>query len=208
MLKQITMMESGTIRGLLISMVGVIGLVLSLFGVDAAVFGQEANKFIDALMSLLASGGLAYAGYARTMNATPPLSDTAADKTREMARKQGGHAATSLLATLTLVFVGMFSYGCVTEQARGFTDRAATAELLVNSTIKATTNALNDGAIKADDAKVVRELTGKASDLLLAAETAFGAGDPTTAEGRLALAEGILRELQQRLKPKQVRSQP
>lgn len=208
MLKQIALMEAGVIRGLLVSIVGILGLIASLFGVDAAAFGQEASKFVDALSSLLASGGAAYALYARITKPTPPLTDESERRTATLVAKQGGSAVPSLLAMLALALVAMFELiGCVSEPAKGFTDRAATAELLVNSTIVATTNSLNAGAIKPEDAKAVRELTAKASDVLLSAETAYEAGDPTTAEGRLRLAEGVLREVQQRLKPKQVRSQ-
>lgn len=203
MLKQISMMESGTIRGLLISLVGIVGLVLSLFGVDAAVFGQEANKFIDALMSLLATGGAAYAAYARTMNPSPPLTDTAEQKTRELQRKQGGFAPPILLATIALAGVAFFALaGCVTpEPARGFRDRAAVVELQLNSLIAATTNSVKAGALKPEDAKAVRELVSSASDTLGLAEAAYDGGDPATAEGRLRLAEGVLREVQKRLKP-------
>lgn len=201
MLKQISMMEAGVIRGLLVAIVGVLGLVLRLFGVDVDAFSDKAEQFIDALMALLAAGGLFYAGYSRVTKPTPPISDEATQKTAAMLRKQGGHVSPALLATLVLTMLGALALaGCATtERAEGFADGAAVTELQLNSLIGATTNALKAGAIAPEDAREVRELATSASDTLGLAEEAYAAGDLSTATRRYKLARGVLRELQNRL---------
>jgi len=82
------------------------------------------------------------------------------------------------------------------EQPTEFPDRVAYAYAGADGVVKTATNALNAKAISIDDAKYVREAAVSTRTLLVAAETAFGAGDIATAESRLALAEGVLRQLQ------------
>jgi hypothetical protein len=92
------------------------------------------------------------------------------------------------------------------EQPKEFPDRVAYAYSLADGTVSATTNALNAKAIKSADAKYVREAATSARTLIVAAEAAFGEGDIQTAEGRLALAEGVLKQLQAYVASKGVKS--
>lgn len=82
------------------------------------------------------------------------------------------------------------------ETPKTFNERAAYVHSGVNGVVSATTNSLNAGAIKSDDAEYVKDTAVRTRTFLGAAETAYGAGDIKTAESRLALAEGVLRELQ------------
>lgn len=89
------------------------------------------------------------------------------------------------------------------EQPQTFAERAAYIHSTINGVITATTDSLNAGAIKSSDAEYVRDTAVRTRTILEAAETAYGAGDITTADSRLALAENVLRQLQGylRIKP-------
>jgi len=82
------------------------------------------------------------------------------------------------------------------ETPKTFNERAVYVHQGVNGVVSAATNSLNAKAIKSDDAVYVRDTAVRTRTFLEAAETAYGAGDISTAEGRLALAEGILKQLQ------------
>lgn len=99
----------------------------------------------------------------------------------------------SILAVLAIL-AGCASLGL--EAPKTFNERAAYVHSNINGVVTATTNSLNAGAIKSEDAEYVRDSAIRTRTLTAAAETAYGAGDVSTAEGRLALAEGVLRELQ------------
>lgn len=90
------------------------------------------------------------------------------------------------------------------QQPQSFNERAAYVHSNINGVVTATTNSLNANAIKVEDAEYVRDTAVRTRTLLGAAETAYAAGDTSTAQGRLALAEGVLRELQRHVgvKPK------
>lgn len=92
------------------------------------------------------------------------------------------------------------------ETPKTFNERAAFARETVNGVVQATINALDSQSIHSSDAEWVRDSANRTLTLLTAAETAYGTGDVTTAEGRLALAEGVLRELQKYLATRGVES--
>lgn len=70
--------DAGTMRALLLAAVGLIGVIASLFGVDEALFSAKAGKIVDALSTLIAVGGVVWAGIARTRQPTPPVTLTRA----------------------------------------------------------------------------------------------------------------------------------
>lgn len=70
--------DAGTMRALLVAAVGLIGVIASLFGVDEALFSEKAGKVVDALSTLIAVGGVVWAGIARTRQPTPPVTLTQA----------------------------------------------------------------------------------------------------------------------------------
>lgn len=194
MLEKIAMLDSQVIRALLIAIVGVLGLVLSFFGVDQALFSEKASKLVDALMLLIVAGGVFYASYARATKPTPPLTEAAVKKSQELLAKQSAWLPFVLAIGMTFLVAGCGVFGA--EQPQGFKDRAEIAEQTVNGVITTAINSLNAGAIKSDDAAYVRTAAAETRAYLLAAETAYDAGDVSTAEGRLALASNVLRELQ------------
>lgn len=101
--------------------------------------------------------------------------------------------------TLVLPFLLILLAGCASlglETAKKFNERAAYVHSGVNGVVAAATNSLNAKAIRSDDAEYVRDTAVRTRTFVVAAETAYGGGDIQTAEGRLQLAEGILRELQ------------
>jgi hypothetical protein len=75
-IKQLTAIpwyDAATMRALLVAAAGLIGVVAGLFGVDEALFAAKAAKVIEALSTLLAVGGVAWAAIARTRQPTPPI---------------------------------------------------------------------------------------------------------------------------------------
>jgi hypothetical protein len=80
-IKQLTAIawyDAGTMRALLVAAVGLIGVIASLFGVDEALFSAKAAKVVDALSTLIAVGGVVWAGIARARKPTPPITFTQA----------------------------------------------------------------------------------------------------------------------------------
>lgn len=63
------------------------------------------------------------------------------------------------------------------------------------SVLEATANALEAGDLTVEDSEAVLQLADQSRTLLDAARVASGAGDVTTAEGRLALATNVLEQL-------------
>jgi hypothetical protein len=80
--------DAGTLRALVVTAVGLIGVIASLFGIDEAVFTAKAPKIIDALMALIALGSLVWAVYARTRQPTPPVTLTQASADQHNANNQ------------------------------------------------------------------------------------------------------------------------
>lgn len=125
MLKIIATMDSLVIRALLVALAGLIGMVLSYFGVDAALFGAKAEGLVDALLLVLTAGGVFYAAYARATRPNPPLTERAVEKTIEMVRagklesvavppKQGGFARVAFLALVAGLALGGLSLSACT----------------------------------------------------------------------------------------------
>lgn len=107
-----------------------------------------------------------------------------------------------------LWLVAVLLTGCVSlglEKPQGFTDRAAYVGKGVNAVIASATSSLDVGAISSDDAVYIRGLAVQTRTFLAAAEAAFADGDISTAEGRLKLSEGVLRELRSYLLRKGVK---
>jgi|KBSSwiStaDraftv2_1062776.scaffolds.fasta_scaffold451009_3 hypothetical protein len=89
------------------------------------------------------------------------------------------------------------------EQPRSLPDRIAYVTSGADAVVVSTTNALNAHVISSTDAQFV-STTGKQLSLLV--QAASTDPDPKSAEGRLALAESVLRQLQSYLASKQVKS--
>lgn len=125
MLDKIFTIDSHTIRGLLLAIVGVLGLILSYFGVDATTFGAQAAKMVDALLLVFTTGGILWAAYARLFMPTPPLTDTAAVKRDVLVAKQAGTSVDSApiapAATTPMAKTVMTDQGGASSMPKGFT---------------------------------------------------------------------------------------
>lgn len=85
MLEKIAKLDAAVIRGVLVTAVPVLAMILNLiFGIDESLFSERAGKMIEAIMTLWTAIGLAYIAYARITKPTPPLSDTAIIATEQM----------------------------------------------------------------------------------------------------------------------------
>jgi hypothetical protein len=82
------------------------------------------------------------------------------------------------------------------QQPKTFPERVLYVQNQVDGWALAATNALNAGAISSADAAVASDAAKKAQTAIDTARTAFGAGDLTTAEGKLQVASAALHELE------------
>ena len=97
------------------------------------------------------------------------------------------------------LLVAVLLAACATfgiETPKTFNERAAFAHETVNGAIRTATNSLNAGAITSAEAEAARANAVSTRTFIAAAEAAYGSGDISTAEGKLAFAENILRQLQ------------
>lgn len=202
MLQKIALMDAAVIRGLLVAVVGLLGLVLSFFGVDENLFSDKAERVVDALMLVLTAGGLFWAGWARVSLPTPPVSDKAVAKTVALMHKQGGFLSSAMLGILLIVGalgVAVTLTGCAElglQQPKTFEERWAYAQSQTTAIRETSTRALNAGLIDSADMEYTIGVADRSSELLRLARTAASAGDTKTAEGRLQLVTTILAELE------------
>lgn len=119
MLNKIAALDSQVIRALLVAIVGLIGLLLSFFGFDEGLFTERAGRVVDALLLVLSTGGVVWAGYARAYLPTPPITSTAIVKTQERQAKEGGFARIGFLALISAVLLSGFLLlpGCQSTRA-------------------------------------------------------------------------------------------
>jgi hypothetical protein len=121
MLEKIGLLESHTMRGLLVALVAFLGVAASLlFHVDEKLFNQDGAKLIDAFMTLFTLASLVYAGHARATRASPPLTNAAVEANQDLAKRQAGDKQQGF-ARLALLFVlgitGLSLTACVGTQA-------------------------------------------------------------------------------------------
>lgn len=126
MLEKIAIMDAGVIRALLVALVGLLGLVLSFFGVDEAAFGAQASRLVDGVLLLITAAGVFHAAWSRATKPTPPLTEKAVAATEALQKKQGGfirvrlsfQMAVATLAALAVMTAAVSMQGCVgTRQA-------------------------------------------------------------------------------------------
>ncbi len=112
MLAIINKLDSGTIRGLIAATLPLLGLIATLFGIDQAVFDAAADKWVQILLALLTAGGVAWAAWSRLFNPTPPLTETAAQKTADKInagtlQTAAGRGSMSSHPLIGLILLGM-----------------------------------------------------------------------------------------------------
>lgn len=115
--------------------------------------------------------------------------------------QQAGFARPLMLALLLAFAIPatLSLHGCATfglAPASSFDQRLAYSYGTHTAVLTATTQSLEAGEISSEDATRVLKVADQARDALDAARLAAGAGDVTTAEGRLQLAVALLSELQ------------
>lgn len=84
MLEKIAKLDSLVLRGLAVALIGLIGKILALAGVDEMVFSAKASDIVDAALTVITTAGVLYAAYARINHPNPPLSDAAVEKTQAL----------------------------------------------------------------------------------------------------------------------------
>lgn len=88
MLEKIALLDSQTIRALIVAFVGVVGMICSFFGVSEAVFSSEkAEKLADGVATLVTLFGVLWAGWARATRPSPPLTEKAVEATKVAVQK-------------------------------------------------------------------------------------------------------------------------
>lgn len=109
-------------------------------------------------------------------------------------------AAVAAAYFLTLLVAGCATIGLA--PATSFDERLAYAVSQNAAVRQAAANALDAGEIQLQDAQFVLKTTDESRTLLDAAKVASGAGDISTAEGRLSVAVTVLANLQTYLRSK------
>lgn len=123
---------------------------------------------------------------------------------------QRGFIRAAMLGLLLALSVGAASVlsGCESigmVKAETFEQRWAYAQTQVTGLRETSTRALDGKLISSTDMEYVIGVADRTADLLRIAREAAGAGDLSTAEGRLALARGVLTELEAFLASKNTR---
>lgn len=84
MLEKFAKLDSLVLRGLAVALIGLIGKILALFGLDEMLFSTKASEIVDALLTVITAAGVLYAAHARINKPNPPLSDKAVEETARM----------------------------------------------------------------------------------------------------------------------------
>lgn len=106
------------------------------------------------------------------------------------------------LAAITVAYLLILA-ACASvglQPAQTFDERLAYAVSQNAAVRQAAANSLDAGEIQLQDAQFVLKTTDEARTLLDAAKVASGAGDVSTAEGRLGVAVSVLSQLQNYLR--------
>jgi hypothetical protein len=100
----------------------------------------------------------------------------------------------AITAALFLLLASCASIGLA--PAKSFSERLAYSYGVNAGVRNAAANALEAGTLTIEDGEYVLKVTDETRTLLDSAKLASGAGDPSTAEGRLLLAINVLEQLQ------------
>lgn len=182
MLERIAMLDSQVMRALGLAVIALLGLILSFFGVDEAIFSEKAQRVLDALLLVLATSAALYASWARATKPTPPLTETAKQKTAELVaagklstatQRQGGFARAAMLGVIlafgSIVVVGLSA--CTnTRAALSNADTPSDYALVFlegyDSALKTANQLKASGALAGDDLARVQAAEKKAWPLV------------------------------------------
>lgn len=144
-MEKIPWWQSQTLRALIIAGVA---QVVQMLGLTDTVTSEILTLKVDQLLDLVSLIATAYAAYARTTKANPPLTSGAAQKevvkqAELKAEKQGGYAKVLLLASMALIAGGALTFvsGCAGttaayKAAQGVDQQAYVALEHYNSLVK------------------------------------------------------------------------
>jgi hypothetical protein len=199
--------ESTTLRALLVAFVS---QVIVWTGVAEQLPDGAATLAVDALLQVIAIAATAYAAWARANRANPPITERAMVRQAEAMVEQSHPTANpnqsgfvrasmlGILLALAVPSVALLAGGCSTfgvQPARSFDQQLAYAYSTHTAVLDSAANALEAGSLTVEDAEAVLAMADQSRVLLDSARLAAGAGDVTTAEGRLALATNVLQQL-------------
>lgn len=109
-----------------------------------------------------------------------------------------------MYAKLVISLLALLLAGCAAfAPAQSLDQRIAYGYGSHTAVLEAAANLVEFGDLTADQGQAVLELADRARLVLDTARFALDAGDPRTAEGQLALALGILQEIQNYLRRQQ-----
>lgn len=221
MLDFFSKLDSNVLRGLLVAVASLVGLIVnSVFNISEEAWGEKAEKIIDAVIQIIALGGAIWAGYARINQPNPNLSVTANEKEAKMVAegKIPEHLATKGVVDamppeapladkvfppeggftrLPFIFAVLVLSACAVlgvPQPQSFNERVAFTMSGVTATREAATELVSNGVITPDDAQNVQQQADTAREGVDLA-VAFHATKPEQAEAKLAAAQVIVAAL-------------
>jgi hypothetical protein len=192
--------QSTTLRALLVAAVS---QLIVFAGIAEQLPDGTSTLLVDAALQVVALVATGYAAWARARRVNPPIAGSQA-----AASKEGGFARPLMLAALLAVAmpVALVAPGCAAFQpAQTFEQSLAYAYGTHTALLDASANAVESGALSAEEARAVLRMADEAKLTLDTSRVAIGVGDVRTAEGQLRLATNVLTELRDylnaRMKP-------
>lgn len=204
-MNQIGLLESGVIRGLLVALGSLIGLVLTKLGFtfDDAFYAQ----LTDAILLLLIAGSTLYAAWMRARKANPPITGAAIVSTkerevREHLEREGGFARPGLLCLVSVLGLLSACAALGIPGAKSFNERLAVGYSTVTTVRQSATTLVQSDAISPEDADNVQKQADHARAGLDIASTLKNV-DQQAADARLLSALQILHALEDYLRSRQ-----
>jgi hypothetical protein len=204
---QIGLLESGVIRGLLVALGSLLGLVMTKAGLtfDDAFYAQ----LTDAVLMLLIAGSTLYAAWMRANKANPPITKAAEAHTEARLVQEtlerngeGGFARVGQLAAIAVLgLLGACSiFGM--PGAKSFNERLAVGYSTVTTVRQSATTLVSADVISPGDAANVQQQADNARAGLDIART-LTTVDPKAADARLVASLQILTALEAYLRSRQ-----
>lgn len=201
-MNQIGLLESGVIRGLLVALGSLLGLVVTKLGYtfDDAFYAQ----LVDAVLMLLIAGSTLYAAWMRARKPTPPITNAAVLATKERQitehlQREGGRANIGHLAMVAALSVLTACALLGGASAKTFNERLAVGYSTVTGVRQVATSLVQSDAITADDAaNIQRQADVARAGLDVAAK--LQTVDLKSAEARLTSTLQILHALEDYLR--------
>lgn len=174
-MKNIALLDSQVIRAALVALVGLIGLILSFFGVSEEAFGAKAAKLVDAALLVLTTGATLWAAYARATKPTPPITQVAAEATAARTKAEGGYARVGSLSLLLVLGMAAALLPACTGTRDAFKaadtvdEKAAVVGELYFATVKEAADLKNAGKLTGAKLAAVRATELRARPFILGA---------------------------------------